>query len=75
MDGVLDRKFLKKGTVERSPNQPDLVDMLRSALAVLSRHDEGFVLMVESGLIAGDRDDVPIIAFPRIGLGWEPGVP
>src|SRR5262249_24597081 len=51
MDGVLDRKFLKGGTVERYPNQPDLVDMVKSALMVLSRNPDGFVLMVESGLI------------------------
>src|SRR5262245_37087456 len=32
MDGVLDRRYLKKGTVDRFPEQPDLVDMVRSAL-------------------------------------------
>jgi alkaline phosphatase len=64
MDGVLDRKFLRKGTVERYPDQPDLVDMLRSALAVLARHDDGFVLMVESGLI--DKYSHP--------LDWERAV-
>jgi alkaline phosphatase len=58
MDGVLDRKFLRKGTVDRYPDQPDLVDMLRSALTVLARHDDGFVLMVESGLI--DKFSHPI---------------
>ena len=64
MDGVLDRKFLRKGTVERYPDQPDLVDMLRSALTVLARHDDGFVLMVESGLI--DKFSHP--------LDWERAV-
>src|SRR5262245_57180369 len=64
MDGVLDRKFLKRGTVERYPDQPDLVDMVRSALAVLSRHPDGFVLMVESGLI--DKYSHP--------LDWERAV-
>jgi alkaline phosphatase len=64
MDGVLDRKFLRKGTVERYPEPPDLVDMVRSALAVLSRHDGGFVLMVESGLI--DKYSHP--------LDWERAV-
>ncbi|OPY70040.1 MAG: Alkaline phosphatase precursor [Syntrophorhabdaceae bacterium PtaU1.Bin034] len=51
MDGVLDRKFLKKGTVGKFPNQPDLVEMTKAALDVLSRNENGFVLMVESGLI------------------------
>ena len=64
MDGVLDRKFLKRGTVPRYPDQPDLVDMVRSALTVLSRHPDGFVLMVESGLI--DKYSHP--------LDWERAV-
>ena len=51
LDTVLDRKFLKKGTVEKFPNQPDLPDMVRAALGVLSQNPNGFVLMVESGLI------------------------
>ncbi len=64
MDGVLDRKFLKKGTVERFPNQPDLVDMTTAAIDVLSRNPNGFVLMVESGLI--DKYSHP--------LDWERAV-
>src|SRR5262245_18109545 len=64
MDGVLDRKFLKQGTVPSFPEQPDLVDMVRSALTVLSRHPDGFVLMVESGLI--DKYSHP--------LDWERAV-
>src|SRR5262249_8139675 len=48
MDGVLDRRFLHKGTVEQFPGQPDLVDQVRAALAVLTRNPRGFVLMVES---------------------------
>src|SRR4051812_36466206 len=51
MDGVLDRKFLKGGTVAAFPNQPDLTEQVSAALQVLSRNDAGFVLMVESGLI------------------------
>ncbi len=51
MDGVLDRKFLKSGTVSKFPNQPDLTEQVSAALQVLSRNDAGFVLMVESGLI------------------------
>ena len=64
MDGVLDRKFLKQGTVASFPEQPDLVDMVRTALTVLARNDDGFVLMVESGLI--DKYSHP--------LDWERAV-
>lgn len=51
MDGVLDRKFLKGGSVKKFPDQPDLTDQVKAALTVLSRNDNGFFLMVESGLI------------------------
>ncbi len=51
IDGALDRRILKKGTVRRYQDQPDLTEMLTSALEVLSRKPEGFVLMVESGRI------------------------
>ena len=51
MDGALDRKFLKGGTVTKFPDQPDLTDQVRAALDVLSQNDKGFFLMVESGLI------------------------
>jgi len=51
VDGALDRLFLKKGTVDKFPDQPDLTDQVRAALGVLSKNDKGFVLMVESGRI------------------------
>ena len=51
MDGVLDRKFLKAGSVKRFPDQPDLTEMTAKALGVLSRNENGFFLMVESGMI------------------------
>src|SRR5207248_9137578 len=51
MDGVLDRKFLKGGTVRKYPEQPDLTEQVDAALKVLSKNQNGFVLMVESGLI------------------------
>lgn len=51
IDGALDRRFLKKGTVSKFPDQPDLTDTARAALEVLSRSDRGFVLMVEAGRI------------------------
>ena len=51
IDGALDRFFLKKGSVANFPDQPDLTDQVRAALDVLSKNDNGFVLMVESGRI------------------------
>jgi len=51
IDGALDRFFLKKGTVSKFPDQPDLTDQVRVSLDILSRNDKGFVLMVESGRI------------------------
>lgn len=61
MDGSLDRFFLKKNTVEQYPNQPDLTDMTRSAINVLSKNPNGFFLMVEAALI--DKFNHP--------LDWE----
>jgi len=51
MDGALDRKVLKPSYVKKFPNQPDLVDMTKAALEVLSRDPNGFYLMVEAALI------------------------
>jgi alkaline phosphatase len=51
MDGVLDRKILKGGSVKKFPDQPDLTEQVAAALDVLSRNPNGFFLMVESGLI------------------------
>jgi alkaline phosphatase len=51
MDGALDRKFLKRGTVGKFPEQPDLTEQVSAALKVLSRNEAGFFLMVESGMI------------------------
>jgi alkaline phosphatase len=64
MDGVLDRKFLKKGTVDKFPDQPDLADQTKAALEILSRNADGFFLMVESGNI--DKYSHP--------LDWERAV-
>jgi len=61
MDGSLDRLFLKKNTVSQYPNQPDLTEMTRSAIDVLSRNPNGFFLMVEAALI--DKFNHP--------LDWE----
>jgi alkaline phosphatase len=51
LDGALDRLQLKKGTVPLYPDQPDLADETRAAIEILSRRPEGFLLMVESGMI------------------------
>jgi alkaline phosphatase len=51
IDGALDLKFLKRGSVAKYPDQPDLVEQTRAALDVLSRAPNGFVLMVESARI------------------------
>jgi alkaline phosphatase len=51
MDGALDRKILKGGTVGNFPEQPDLTEEVGAALKVLSRNEAGFFLMVESGMI------------------------
>lgn len=64
MDGVLDRKFLKKGTVEAFPDQPDMVDAFKASLEVLSQNPEGFFLLAEAGLV--DKYSHP--------LDWERAV-
>ena len=64
MDGVLDRFYLKKGTVNRFSDQPDLTEQTAAALRVLERNPAGFFLMVESGLI--DKYNHP--------LDWERSV-
>jgi alkaline phosphatase len=51
LDGALDRHLLKKGTVPNYPDQPDLADQTRAAIDILARKPQGFLLMVESGLI------------------------
>jgi alkaline phosphatase len=51
LDGALDRLVLKKGTVPRYPDQPDLADQTQVAIDILSKGPNGFFLMVESGLI------------------------
>lgn len=51
VDGALDLKFLKKGSVAKFPDQPDIPESLQAALKILSRNKNGFVLMVESARI------------------------
>ncbi|GGF88641.1 alkaline phosphatase [Azorhizobium oxalatiphilum] len=51
MDTILDREFLKKGTVAKFPNQPGLVEMTKAALNQLAKNPDGFFLMVEGASI------------------------
>lgn len=51
LDTALDRLQLGKGTVERFPDQPGLVDMTRVALERLATNPNGFFLMVEGASI------------------------
>jgi len=51
LDGALDRLFLYKGTVPTFKDQPDLTNMTRTALDVLSTNKDGFLLVVEAGLV------------------------
>jgi alkaline phosphatase len=51
IDGALDLKFLKKGSVSKFPDQPDVPETMNAALKILSRNKNGFVLMVESARI------------------------
>lgn len=49
MDATLDIRQLKKGTVEKFPDQPLVAEMTQAALDVLSKNEDGFFLMVENG--------------------------
>ncbi|MDH4992551.1 alkaline phosphatase [Aquamicrobium lusatiense] len=79
MDTTLDREFLKKGTVEKFPEQPGLVDMTKAAIDQLSKNAEGFVLIVEAANVDKmshpldwDRAIVDTIEFDKaIGVARE----
>lgn len=79
MDTTLDREFIKKGTVEKFPEQPGLVEMTKAALNHLSKNEEGFFLMVEGANIDKmshpldwDRALVETIEFDKaIGIARE----
>lgn len=51
IDGALDLKYLKKGTVSKFPDQPDVAEETRAAIDTLSKNPDGFFLMVESARI------------------------
>ena len=79
MDTTLDRQFLKKGTVDKFPDQPGLVEMTEAALGQLSKNPDGFVLIVEAANVDKmshpldwDRAVVDTIEFDKtIGLARE----
>ena len=79
LDVTLDREFLKKGTVEKFPNQPGLVEMTKVALDKLSKNPEGFFLVVEAASIDKmshpldwDRALVETIEFDKaVGVARE----
>lgn len=64
MDVWLDRNQLKKGTVDKFPDQPGLVEMTQVALDQLSKDEDGFFLMVEGASI--DKQSHP--------MDWERAV-
>lgn len=51
LDVALDRKFLKKGTVDKFPDQPGLVQMTEIALDQLSKNPDGFVALIEAASV------------------------
>lgn len=51
MDTALDRKFLGKGTVDKFPDQPGLVEMTEAAIAQLSKDPDGFFVMIEAATV------------------------
>ena len=79
LDSTLDREFLKKGTVEKFPNQPGLVAMTKTALDRLSANEDGFFLMVEAANVDKmshpldwDRAIVDMIEYDQaVGVAME----
>jgi len=79
LDVTLDREFLKKGTVDKYPNQPGLVEMSKVALDQLAKNPDGFFLMIEGASIDKmshpldwDRALVDTIEFDKaIGLARD----
>ncbi|MDR0588715.1 MAG: alkaline phosphatase [Burkholderiales bacterium] len=51
LNDVLDRRFNGEANKKQFSNQPDLTEMTKAALDVLSKNKNGFFLMVESALI------------------------
>ncbi|MBN9456027.1 MAG: alkaline phosphatase [Bosea sp.] len=51
IDGAFDLRLAKKGTTSKFPDQPDVVEQTKAAIAMLKGNPEGFLLMVESARI------------------------
>lgn len=65
LNTIVDIKFLKEnGVTKNFPDQPELPDMAKTALDILSKNKDGFFLMVESAHI--DKASHP--------LDWERAV-
>ncbi len=47
----MDRMVVGKGTTGKYPDQPDLTEMAATTLAMLSKNQDGFFLMVEAALV------------------------
>lgn len=79
LDTTLDREFLKKGTVDKFPEQPGLIAMTEAALGQLAKNAEGFVLVVEAANVDKmshpldwDRAVVDTIEFDKaVGVARE----
>lgn len=51
IDGAFDLRLAKKGTIDKFPDQPDVVEQTKAAIEMLKGNEDGFFLMVESARI------------------------
>jgi alkaline phosphatase len=51
IDGAFDLRLAKKGSIGKFPDQPDVVEQTKAAIAMLKGNEDGFFLMVESARI------------------------
>lgn len=51
IDGAFDLRIAKKGTIDKFPDQPDVVEQTKTAIDMLKGNPDGFFLMVESARI------------------------
>jgi alkaline phosphatase len=64
IDGALDRFFLKKGTVAKFPDQPDLTDQVRASLDILSQRQG----LRTDGRVRAHRQVQPLARLGALGL-------
>lgn len=76
LDVALDRKFLGKGSVDKFPDQPGLVEMTEAALGQLSKNPDGFVAMIEAASVDKQKHtmDWERAAFDMIEFDQAVGV-